>query len=134
VILIDWDTEGSEKGPNLVTIEEVTGHRLQVWVAECAAQPMPTIDSDVGQALTAAGINLLPSTSEETIRDPATLSQDELVHFAQRVQAIFYLDISDDCEFWNPDKEWEAADLLDELAGVLQEYGLVPTRISDAPL
>ena len=68
------------------------------------------------------------------IRDPATLNTFELVDLVRRVQALFYLDILGDRESWNPDKEWDGADLLDELAQLMVQHGLAPTAIADAPL
>ena len=102
--------------------------------AELSTNQLPPADSDVSLALAAAGLGVEAQSSTDAIRDPRSLSQDLLAQFAQRVQAIFYLDIQHDREFWNPDKEWEAADLLDELAQAMQQYGLVPTRISEAPI
>ena len=67
------------------------------------------------------------------MRNPSSLTHDELAQFANAVQSLLYLDMQNEREFWNPDKEWDAADLLDELALVMQRYNLVPTTLADAP-
>ena len=135
VILIDWDTEGDDDEPNLVRFVDAQGKPVFAWVAEMPTSEPPAEDCDVSRALAAAGIELQWSAASTTdIRDPATLNTSELVDFVGRVQALFYLDILGDREFWNPDKEWDGADLLGELALVMDKWGLIPTAISDAQL
>ena len=135
VILVDWDTEGSEEGPNLAHFNDAVGKPVFAWVVEMPTSELPAEDCDVSRALAAASIELQSSPASTTgIRDPATLNTFELDDFVRGVQSLLYLDILGDREFWNPDKEWQAADLLDELARLMAQHGLVPTSIADAPL
>ena len=134
VILVDWDTEGSDEGPNLAHFADAVGKPVFAWVVEMPTSEMPAEDCDVSLALAAAGIEMKSTPLITGIRDPASLNTSELVDFVSRVQALFYLDILGDREIWNPDKEWNGADLLDELALVMDKWGLIPTAISDAQL
>ena len=134
VILVDWDTEACDEGANVMHFMDAGGLPVFAWVVEMPTGVLTADDCDVCRMLAAAGIVIKPQISIEGIRDPATLNTGELVDFVSRIQAILYLDILGDREFWNPDKEWEGADLLDELALVMHEYQLAPPHISDAPL
>ncbi|MEX2170063.1 MAG: hypothetical protein WD851_12200 [Pirellulales bacterium] len=134
VILVDWDTEACDEGANLVHSIDAGGKPVFAWVVEMPTSEVPAGGCDVSRALAAAGIVLDASASSPGIRDPATLSLGQLVNIVRKTQALFYLDILDDREFWNPDKEWHGADLLDELALLLDQYHLAPPRISEAPL
>jgi hypothetical protein len=109
----------------------------QVHGQPSLAVQCPTANRTEGQPLitgVAAGIVPAAGASSTGIRNSATLCFSELVDFVSKIQALFYLDILGDRELWNPDKEWDGADLLDELALVLYQYGLAPSRISEASL
>ena len=61
------------------------------------------------------------------MKTPDQLSQDELLGIVQAVQDRLYLDQDDQgAEFWNPDKPWSGADVCQDLAGILDQHGLVP--------
>ena len=134
VFLVDWDTDASDKGPGRIEFLDVRGQPVFAWVVELPISELPGDDGDQIRALTAAGIEVEPALWREGIRDPATLNRGELVDCARRVQSLLYLDIVGDREFWNPDKEWQGADLLDELAKLMAEQGLLPSSIANAPL
>ncbi|MEX2171771.1 MAG: hypothetical protein WD851_20800 [Pirellulales bacterium] len=134
VILVDWDTETCHEGSSLVRSSGADGKSLLARVAEFPTNNVPAANSDVSLALAAAGIAMKLEPPAAGIRDPATLSTEAIVKLARRIQALFYLDILGEREFWNPDKEWEGADLLDELALAMNESGLVPISITGAPL
>ena len=61
------------------------------------------------------------------MKTPDQLSQDELLDIVQAIQDRLYLDVNDQgVEFWNPDKQWSGADVCQDLAGLLDQHGLVP--------
>jgi hypothetical protein len=63
------------------------------------------------------------------MKTPDQLSQDELLRIVRAVQCRLYLDHDDQgAEFWNPDKQWSGADVCQDLAGILDQHGLVPAR------
>ena len=74
------------------------------------------------------------------------LSREQLVKALNRVQEILFVDVgpsdlddgSEDAikagvkpvaDYWNPDKEWNGADTLDGIRGVLVDYQLVPVEV-----
>lgn len=61
-------------------------------------------------------------------KDPAKLSRAALADIAQRIQAALYLDIDEEKEFWNRDKEVGGSDFIEYVAGVLDEHGLTPVE------
>jgi hypothetical protein len=56
---------------------------------------------------------------------PHGLSRKDLVEIVANIQALLYLDIQQDRDTWNPDKEWDA-DTCDSIRDVLDRHGLVP--------
>jgi len=64
------------------------------------------------------------------MKTPDQLSQHELLAIVRDVQRCLYLDHDDqEAEFWNPDKQWSGADVCQDLAGILDQHGLVPDRV-----
>ncbi len=63
------------------------------------------------------------------MRNPDQLSQDELLGIVRAIQCRLYLDRDDQgAENWNPDKQWSGADICQDLAGILDQHGLVPEQ------
>jgi hypothetical protein len=63
------------------------------------------------------------------MRRPQDLGRDALVDIVDALQQAIYLEARGGQLVWNPDKEWEAADALMELAGLLSRHGLAPRRV-----
>jgi hypothetical protein len=63
------------------------------------------------------------------MKTPDQLSRDELLRIVQAIQCRLYLDVNaQEAEFWNPDKQWSGADVCQDVAGLLDQHGLVPDR------
>lgn len=57
---------------------------------------------------------------------PNALSRQALVEIVSGVQALLYLDVDHEREFWNPAKEWSGADVCFAVQDLLHRHGLVP--------
>lgn len=57
---------------------------------------------------------------------PHELSRQALVEIASGVQALLYLDVKGEREFWNPGKDWSGADVCESIQNLLHQHGLVP--------
>jgi len=57
---------------------------------------------------------------------PRELSRQALVEIVSGVQALLYLDVKGEREFWNPGKEWSGADVCFAVQDLLHQHGLVP--------
>jgi len=57
---------------------------------------------------------------------PRELSRQALVEIVSGVQALLYLDLQGEREFWNPGKEWSGADVCFAVQDLLHQHGLVP--------
>ena len=57
---------------------------------------------------------------------PRELSRQALVEIVSRIQALLYLDLQGEREFWNPGKEWSGADVCFAVQEMLHRHGLVP--------
>jgi len=57
---------------------------------------------------------------------PHELSRQVLVEIVSGVQALLYLDVKGEREFWNPGKEWGGADVCNSIQDLLHQHGLVP--------
>jgi hypothetical protein len=62
------------------------------------------------------------------MKTPRELSREELEGLADVVQHALYLTYSpaEGTFYWDPAKEWEAADVLQGLARCLEDFSLVP--------
>jgi hypothetical protein len=72
------------------------------------------------------------------MRTAQDLAPDELVTIVAALQQALYLDFdTGPTPVWNPDKQWEGAEICDQLAAELARFDLVPSVISpvspDAP-
>ena len=57
---------------------------------------------------------------------PRELSRQALVEIVSGVQALLYLDVKGEREFWNPAKEWSGADVCFAIQDLLHRHSLVP--------
>lgn len=57
---------------------------------------------------------------------PNALSRQALIEIVSGVQALLYLDVDQEREFWNPAKEWSGADVCFAIQDLLHQHGLVP--------
>lgn len=62
------------------------------------------------------------------MRRPSQLTCQELLQLAHAVQLAFYVDSDDETQapIWNPDKEWDAAEVCQELNQILGKLGMIP--------
>jgi hypothetical protein len=71
----------------------------------------------------------MPRKDHEIAMDPATLNKEQLVDIVQRIQHTMYTTEDDDCKpVWDPDFEWDS-EIIELVAGVLDEYKLIPKKI-----
>jgi hypothetical protein len=61
------------------------------------------------------------------------LSHEALVEIAETVQGLLYLDIVNDREVFNPEKEWSGADVCEALAGLCTKHKLAPSFLGEEP-
>lgn len=67
------------------------------------------------------------SSPGSAVKVAAELTRSELQRVVAEIQGRFYLDLdADGSEYWNPRKTWDCADLCQDIAGLLDESGLVP--------
>lgn len=60
---------------------------------------------------------------------PKHLDSDRLEVIVEAIQQRMYLDEPEKGRYvWNPDKEWDGADLCQDIAAILHQYELVPER------
>ena len=72
------------------------------------------------------------------MRTAQDLAPDELVMVVDALQQALYLDLdADEAQVWTPDKEWDGAEICDQLAAQLARFDLVPSVVTpvspDAP-
>ena len=60
------------------------------------------------------------------------LSREELAEVVAGIQAILFLDIGPEGDFWNGDKEW-GTETLEAVADTLEEHGLRPAPYVQRP-
>jgi hypothetical protein len=61
------------------------------------------------------------------MRPAADLSLPELQQLITAIQELLYRDEdAAGTPFWNPDREWEGADVCEELGQLMTHYGLAP--------
>ena len=67
------------------------------------------------------------------MRQPVQLSPEELIALVTALQQALYLDFNHKNEpIWNPDKQWDGADICDQLAAELARVDLVPRQVITA--
>lgn len=65
------------------------------------------------------------------MRTAKELARNELLTIVEALQQALYLDFDADLtQVWNPDKEWDGADLCDQLAAELARFDLVPDVVT----
>lgn len=65
------------------------------------------------------------------MRTPGELSREDLVEIVVTVQHALYLDFDAALtKVWNPDKEWDGAEVCDQLAEVLARHQLAPDVVT----
>lgn len=67
---------------------------------------------------------------EKLMKDPSVLTHEQLVSIIVRIQQILYFDPQGGTIA--PDKQWNGADVCQDIAGILDDYGLVPTGFNPA--
>jgi hypothetical protein len=62
------------------------------------------------------------------MRRPSQLTCQELLQLAHAVQLAFYVDADEATQapIWNPDKEWDAAEVCQDLNGILSKLDMIP--------
>jgi hypothetical protein len=63
---------------------------------------------------------------------PRQLSREDMEQIISQIQAILWLDMSEDGELWNPDKEWDS-ETVENVAAVLADHGLRPSESFTPP-
>lgn len=58
------------------------------------------------------------------MKNPSSLTPDQLSSIVAQIQQILYVDPHDGTV--DPDKQWDGADVCQDIAGILAEHGLVP--------
>jgi hypothetical protein len=65
------------------------------------------------------------------VDDLSRFSRDELERIVLDVQSVLWLDLNDDRDTWDPDKEWDS-ETIEFVAEVLARHGLRPDDKHDA--
>ncbi len=72
------------------------------------------------------------------MRSTTELTRRELLLIVDGLQQALYLDFDSRLtKIWNPDKEWDGAEVCDYLAALLAGFGLIPltvTAVADGAL
>lgn len=61
------------------------------------------------------------------VTDPYNLTHNTLARILTVIQAILWLDIDEDGDFWNPNKEW-GVETIEEVSNMLTANGLSPKQ------
>ena len=81
--------------------------------------------NSIGQ-LTTSSVSLGDGGGMQT---PDDLSRAQLITIVQTICDLLFADQDDSgAHFWNPDKEWSGADMLDVMAELLAQHGLAPPK------
>lgn len=67
------------------------------------------------------------------MKRPQDLSKKDLVSLVEQIRDLLYLDMDSNRVFLNPEKEWNVG-TIDEVAGILNEFNLVPEEEADLPV
>ena len=69
------------------------------------------------------------SSPESAVRIASELTRSQLQRLVAEIQGRFYLDLDENgTEYWNPEKEWNCADLCQDIGNLLDGFGLVPAE------
>jgi hypothetical protein len=66
------------------------------------------------------------------MKTAAMLSRAELIDIVNSVASMLWLDVVDNADCWNPDKDVALSDVVDEFRYKAGRYGLMPDRIIPA--
>jgi hypothetical protein len=64
--------------------------------------------------------------------DPSDLAREDLEEIVRNLQDQLYLDLVDDTEVYDPDKEWDCTDICTTLAEIACRFNLAP-RVAHPP-
>jgi len=64
---------------------------------------------------------------------PKDLTKKELVSLVEEIRNRLYLDEDEGKKFLNPEKEWDVG-TIDDVAGILDNFDLVPEEEVDLPV
>lgn len=65
------------------------------------------------------------------MRSPNELTRRELLIIVDGLQQALYLDFDSRLtKIWNPEKEWDGAEVCDYLAALLAGFGLIPLTVT----
>ena len=65
------------------------------------------------------------------MRSPNELTRRELLAIVDGLQQALYLDFDSRLtKIWNPEKEWDGAEVCDYLAALLAEFALIPLTVT----
>ena len=68
------------------------------------------------------------------MRTARELTLAELAAIVDSLQQALYLDFDEKLrKVWNPNKEWDGADICDQLAAELARFDLVPLVVTPVP-
>ena len=69
------------------------------------------------------------SSPGSAVKIASELTRSQLQRLVAEIQGRFYLDLDENgTECWNPEKEWNCADLCQDIGNLLDEFGLVPVE------
>jgi len=69
------------------------------------------------------------SSPESAVKVASELTRSQLQRLVAEIQGRLYLDLdADGTEYWNPEKEWNCADLCQDIGNLLDGFGLVPAE------
>lgn len=67
------------------------------------------------------------------MKRPQDLLKKDLISLVEQIRDRLYLDMDGEQVFLNPEKEWDVG-TIDDIAGILDEFALVPEEEVDFPI